>query len=150
MDVDPEDIGNVHSDEEHDADSDDECPYEYHRWDESDEKDDSCENILSPQSARGAVELDELEDNDHGDDEESDQDSPGDARDPQSNIEEREQGGRGEQDGSVDGDANDNTASDEHPLEHYRRTRDYNKKAYELALAVKNSENWTEQREGCA
>ena len=99
VDVEPEDTGNVHSDEEHDADSDDECPYEYHRWDESDEKDDSCENILSPQSARGSVELDEVEDDDHGDDEESDRDSPGDVRDPQPNEAEREQGERGEQDG---------------------------------------------------
>ena len=114
MDVDPEDTGNVHSDEELDADSDDECPYQYNRWDETDEEDDGYENILSPQSARGAVELDEVEDKDHGDDEESDQDSPGDARDPQSNIEEREQGGRGEQDGSVDGDANFRPAAQSH------------------------------------
>ena len=71
VDVEPEDTGNVHSDEELDADSDDECPYQYNRWDESDKKDDSCENILSPQSARGSVELDEVEDDDHGDDEES-------------------------------------------------------------------------------
>ena len=147
MDVDPEDTGNVHSDEELDAGSDDECPYEYNPWNESDEEDDGYENLTPYQSARGAVELDEVEDSDHGDDEESDQDSPGDARDPQSNIEEREQGGRGEQDGSVDGHANDNTASDEHPLQHYARKRDYNKNAYDLALAVKNSENWTGQRE---
>ena len=145
--VDPEDTGNVHSDEELDADSDDECPYQYNRWVESDDEDDGYGNILSPEPRRGLDELDELEDSDHGDDMESDLGSPGDARDPQSNEEGREQGEQGEQDGDVDGDANDNSASVEHPSDHYGRKRDYNEKAYELAAAVKDSENWTDERE---
>ena len=53
VDVEPEETGNVHSDEELDAGSDDECPYEYNPWNESDEEDDGYENILSPLSARG-------------------------------------------------------------------------------------------------
>ena len=145
--VDPEDTDNVHSDEELDAESDDECPYQDNRWDESEEEDDGYDNILSPEPPRGLDALDELEDSDHGDDMESDLGSPGDARDPQSNEEGREQGEQGEQDGGVDGDANDNSASVQLPREHYERKRDYNEKAYELAAAVMESQNWTKERE---
>ena len=60
---------------------------------------------------------------DIGDDEEPDLGSPGDARDPQSNEEGREQGEQGEKDGGVDGDANDNSASVKHPSDHYGRKR---------------------------
>mmetsp|Transcript_11895 Transcript_11895/g.53695 ORF Transcript_11895/g.53695 Transcript_11895/m.53695 type:complete len:196 (-) Transcript_11895:524-1111(-) len=144
--VDPEDTGNVHSDEELDADSDGECPHDYIRWAESDEEDDGYGNILSPQPRRGLDELDEAEDNDHGDDEEPDLGSPGDALDPQSNEEGREQGEQGEQDGGVDADASDNSASVKHPSEHYGRKRDYKKKACELAAAVIESQNWTDKR----
>ena len=146
VDVEPEDTGNVHSGEELDADSDDECPYQYNRWDETDEEDDGYDNILSPQSVRGPVELDEEEENAHGDDEESDRDSPGDARDPQPNEAGREQGERGEQDGGVDGDADDDTASDEHPHEHYGRIRDYTKRTYELARRVLAAKDWNAGR----
>ena len=137
----------MHSDEELDADSDDECPYQYNRWVESDEEDDGYDNILSPEPPRGLDALDELEDSDHGDDEESDRDNPEDALDPQSNEEGREQGEQGGQDGGVDGDANDNSASVQLPRKHYERKRDYNEKAYELAAAVMESQNWTKERE---
>ena len=146
VDVEPEDTGNVHSDEELDAGSDHECPYQYNRWNENDEEDDGYENILSPQSARGAVELDEVEDYAHGDDEESDRGSPGDARDPQPNEAGREQGERGEQDGGVDCDADDNTATVEHPRYHHKRKNDYSIPTHVLARLVLTSNNWNDER----